>query len=73
MILFLCVIPGWTDYILKDYEIYDGEFEVVRYTRRNYIIFEDGTSISGSLGMERGTYNRKIVYSSRSKIALGVE
>lgn len=73
LLLFLCVIPGWTDYILKDYEIYEGEFEVVRYIRISYIIFEDGTRVSGGLGMEDGTYNRKIVYSSRTKMALGVE
>ncbi len=71
--LALCVIPGWSDYLTKDYVVYDGEFEVVSYTRKHYIILEDGTRISGSLGLSDGEHNGQVVYTKRTEIALGVK
>ncbi|MBQ8383153.1 MAG: hypothetical protein IJX47_08120 [Clostridia bacterium] len=71
--LALCVIPGWTDYFVKDYVVYEGEFEVVRQTRNNRIILEDGTRISGSLGLSDGEHSGQVVYTKRSEIALGAK
>ncbi len=69
--LFFAVVPGWTDFVKKDYVIYEGEFEVYNYTCEHFIILEDGTRLKGALGLDSGTYNDKIVYSHRSKFALG--
>ena len=69
--LFLAVIPGWTDFVKKDYVVYEGEFEVYNYTREHYIILGDGTRLKGALGLDSGVYTDKIVYSPRSKFALG--
>ena len=71
--LFLCVIPGWMDYIKKDYIVHKGNLSVSRYTRISTITLEDGTMLSGSLGLEEGQHNLKIVYSKRTKLALWVE
>ncbi len=69
--LALCVIPGWSDYIVKDYVVYEGEFEVVSYTRNHYIILEDGTRLDGSVSLPEGEYEGKVVYTKRAEIALG--
>ena len=77
--LFVGVIPGWTDYIKKDYVIYEGNsvlengFNVKRYTRSSYITLADGTRLTGSLGLDDGEYKGRIVYAKRTKIALGFE
>lgn len=77
--LFLCVIPGWTDYIKKDYIAYGGQLSVEnsiyvhRYLRTSTITLEDGTVLTGSLGLEDGKYSKRIVYSKRTKIALWIE
>ena len=69
-----CVVPGWTDYALKDYEIYDGEFETISSGRDRFIETEDGvTTLFGNHGLEtEKTYYGEIVYGKRSKLTLGV-
>lgn len=75
--LFLCVIPGWTDYIQKDYVVFDGSslvengFYVHKFTSSSRIILADGTKLTGSLGLEDGEHHGRIVYSKRTKIASG--
>lgn len=76
VMLFVGVIPGWTDYVKKDYQVYTGRVEVEfrhggRYSRSSYIRFEDGTTVSGTLGLGAGEHYEKIVYSKRTEIALG--
>ena len=71
--LVLCVIPGWSDYIAKDYVVYEGEFEVVSYTRNHYIILENGTRLSGSAGLAEGEHRGQVVYAARSEIVLGAK
>lgn len=71
--LALCVIPGWSDYIAKDYVVYEGEFEVVSYTRNHYIILEDGTRLGGSAGLAEGEHFGQVVYAPRSEISLGAK
>ena len=77
--LFLCVIPGWSDYINKDYVVYDGTLSVEcsiyvhKYLRTSTITLEDGTVLAGSLGLEEGQHNKRIVYSKRTEIALWIE
>ena len=73
LILFMGVIPGWTDYQTKDYTVYEGRFEVVRYVRSAYIKLEDGTSLQRALDYESGTYVGTLVYATRSKLTLGGE
>ena len=45
--LFLCVIPGWSDYIKKDYVVYNGTLSVHKYLRTSTITLEDGTEHAG--------------------------
>lgn len=70
--LFVAVIPGWTDYIQKDYVVYTGEIEVVDDQRAPRIILQDGTVISGDLGLDDGEYSETIVYSKRTKMLVGI-
>lgn len=71
------MIPGWTDYAKKDYVVFDGSslvengFNVHKFTRSSHIILPDGTRLTGSLGLEDGEHHGRIVYSKRTKIALG--
>lgn len=72
--LSVAVIPGWTDYVKKDYLVYMGRVEV-KYRLSGYsyscIIFEDGTTVRGTLDLDPGEHYAKIVYSKRTEIALG--
>lgn len=75
--LFAAVIPGWVDYIKKDYIVYGGdmtvEYEVHRYIRSSTITLEDGTVLSGVFYLDEGTHGETIVYSRRTKIVVGIE
>ena len=68
-----CVVPCWMDYAIKDYEIYDGEFETISSGRDRFIETEDGVTLIGNqhLGTDK-TYYGEIVYGKRSKLTLGV-
>ena len=70
-ILFWGIIPGWTDYIRKDYVVYTGEITVYQQMKRSRIELEDGTVIWG-IGdfTERDTYGT-VVYSRRTELFLG--
>ena len=70
LLIVVCSI-FWCDYIIKDYVIYEGEFEVYRSTRRSYITLEDGTKIHGAACLSHGEHIGTLVYSKRSHIALG--
>ena len=68
-----CVVPGWMDYAIKDYEIYEGEFETISSGRDRFIETEDGVTLFGNHGLEtEKTYYGEIVYGKRSKLTLGV-
>lgn len=76
--LFVGVIPEWTDYIKKDYVVYEGNLFVERsftykFSRTSSITLDDGTELTGALGLDEGQHNGKIIYSKRSKIALEIE
>ncbi len=75
--LFAAVIPGWVDYIKKDYIVYGGdttvEYEVRRYIRSSTITLEVGTVLSGVFCLDEGTHGNTIVYSRRTKIVVGIE
>ena len=75
--LFVAVIPGWMDYIKKDYIVYGGdttvEYEVHRYIRSSTITLEDGTVLSGVSYLDEGTHSETIIYSRRTKIVVGIE
>ena len=77
MNLFIAVIPGWTDYIKKDYIVYGGdlnvEYEVHRHIRSSSIILEDGTVLSGGFGLDEGKHSETIVYAKRTKIVIGID
>ena len=65
------IIPGWTDYIRKDYVVYTGEITVYNQMKRSRIELEDGTTIWG-----RGDFNEEdtygtVIYSRRTKQFLG--
>ena len=75
--LFVAVIPGWTDYVKKDYIVYGGdlcvEYEVHRHIRSSTIILEDGTVLTGVFGLDDGKHTETIVYSRRTKIVIGID
>ena len=65
------IIPGWLDYVKKDYVVYSGEITVYEQMKRSRIELEDGTTIWG-----RGDFNEEdtygtVVYSKRTKHFLG--
>ena len=74
--LFVAVIPGWTDYVKKDYVVYGGdlsvEYEVHRYIKSSTITLKDGTILTGVFGLDEGTHTEAIVYSRRTKIVIGI-
>ena len=65
------IIPGWTDYIRKDYVVYKGEITVYQQMKNPRIELDNGTVIWG-IGdfTERDTYGT-VVYSRRTKQFLG--
>ena len=65
------IIPGWTDYIRKDYVVYTGEITVYQQMKYSRIELDNGTVIWG-----RGDFNEHdtygtVVYSRRTKEFLG--
>lgn len=73
LILFLGIIPGWTDYSEKDYAVYTGEITVVRAGRHSTITLNDGTVVYGSGNFDKGDTYGTVVYARRSRIYLGGE
>jgi hypothetical protein len=71
-VLFICLIPGWSDYIKKDYVVYEGSYEVTGVGGDMKIILEDGTSLKEQSGLDEGEFEGRIVYSKRTKIPLGM-
>ena len=69
--LLVGVIPGWTDYAKKDYVVYEGATGVYRSGKYSYIKLEDGTVIDGRAGLSYEDKYGTVVYSRRTKIALG--
>ena len=69
--LSLGIVPGWTDYIKKDYVVYTGGLEVYVQGKRSYIKLEDGTVIQGKGDFDSDDTYGTIVYSKRSKLFLG--
>jgi hypothetical protein len=79
--LFLAVIPGWTDYTLKDYVVYTGSYEtvhsstggyygIVRRGNTFYTVLPDGTRIDGA--SHSGTNYGTVIYSKRSLILIDI-
>ena len=65
------IIPGWTDYIRKDYFVYTGEITVYQQMKNSRIELDDGTVIWGIGDFnEHDTYGT-VVYSKRTKQFLG--
>ena len=67
------IAPLIADHVVKDYVVYTGKIKVCRNFKPRYIELEDGTVVSGGTNLtEEDTYGT-VVYSKRSKIALGGE
>lgn len=65
------VIPGWTDYVKKDYVVYKGEITVYQQGKHSRIELEDGTTVWGTGDFdEKDTYGT-VIYSRRTKQFLG--
>ena len=65
------VLPGWTDYLRKDYVVYTSEITVHNQMKHSRIDLEDGTTIWGIGDFnEEDTYGT-VVYSRRTKQFLG--
>ena len=65
------VIPGWTDYVKKDYVVYKGEITVYQQTRRSRIELEDGTTVWGTGNFDQEDTYGTVIYSRRTKQFLG--
>ena len=65
------IIPGWTDYIRKDYVVYKGEITVYQQMKNSRIELDNGTVIWGIGDFnEHDTYGT-VVYSRRTNQFLG--
>lgn len=73
LVFFILVIPGWVDYSRKDYIVYEGEFECFSGGKNSYILLDDGTKLDGRCGLSSGEYYGRIVYSRRTRRALGTD
>lgn len=75
--LFVAVIPGWTDYIQKDYVVYGDDspkdYVVHSELRKSTILLDDGTVLHGTPGLDEGAYHGRIVYAKRTKILVGID
>ncbi|MBE6684297.1 MAG: hypothetical protein E7592_01440 [Ruminococcaceae bacterium] len=65
------IIPGWIDYIRKDYVVYKGEITVYQQMRRSRIELEDGTVIWGIGNFDQEDTYGTVIYSRRTKQFLG--
>ena len=70
-ILAWAIIPGWTDYIWKDYVVYKGEITVYQQLRSSRIELEDGTVVWGIGDFDEHDTCGTVVYSRRTKQFLG--
>jgi len=73
LIIFAAVVPSWTDYALKDYAVYTGEFSVYRTGRYSHIVLGDGTAVTGVGIFDVEDTHGTVVYSKRSGYYLGGE
>ena len=71
-LLVLCVIPGWMDYILKDYTVYTGEIKVYDQMKNSRIELADGTTVWGNGDFDPDDTYGTVVYAKRSNRLLGV-
>ena len=71
VILSWAIIPGWTDYIKKDYITYTGNITVYNQTKRSRIELEDGTVVWGRGNFDEEDTYGTLVYSKRTKLFLG--
>ena len=71
VLLAWAVIPGWMDYIKKDYVVYNGKIMVHQQMKNSRIELEDGTTIWGSGIFDEGDTYGTVVYSRRTKQFLG--
>ena len=65
------IIPGWTDYIRKDYVVYTGEITVYQQMKNSRIELEDGTVVWGIGDFDEHDTYGTVVYSRRTKQFLG--
>lgn len=65
------IIPGWTDYIKKDYVVYTGEITVYQQNRRSRIELDDGTIVWGIGEFDVDDTYGTVIYSKRTKQFLG--
>lgn len=69
--IFHLTIPACKDYTIKDYVVYEGEFEVFRTQNKSRIRLEAGTILSGSAGFSYGEHEGTLVYAKRCEVVLG--
>lgn len=76
VMLVFCVIPGWTDFIKKDYVVYNGEFEITqRYSGKGntFIDLSDGKVIKGHWWQLDNVADGTVVYAKRSEYLVGIK
>lgn len=71
LILFFGIVPGWIDYIKKDYVVYTGEITVHYKMKRSRIELADGTVVWGKGEFDSGDTYGTVVYSQRTKEYIG--
>lgn len=74
IVLLSCgLIPAILDYSIKDYVVYNGDFDVHSYLRNSYTVIDDGTKLNGEAGCEDVDKHGTIVYAKRSLHILGAD
>ena len=71
VLLLWCVIPGWMDFIKKDYVVYTGGIKVVGSLRQSHVELEDGTVVWGRGVLNADDTHGTVVFAKRSKMLLG--
>ena len=67
------MLPCWTDYCRKDYEVYTGQFSVIYQGRGEFTELSDGTVLDHAGSLDEGDHVGTVIYSKRTKIFLGAK
>lgn len=65
------IFPALSDYVSKDYVVYQGSIEVTTGGRHSHVMLEDGTKITGTADLDDSDTYGTVIYSKKSKMILG--
>ena len=65
------IFPALSDYVSKDYVVYQGSIEVTTGGRRSHVMLEDGTKITGTADLDDSDTYGTVINSKKTKMILG--